>query len=307
MKRLLVAPLLSLLPLLSAHAAPPVPDDLRPIPCGNCADWVKPQAPFNIYGNTWYVGTAGLSSVLITSPHGHILIDGTLPQAAQQIEANIQALGFRLSDVKLIVNSHPHSDHAGGIAYLQRRSRARVAAGAAAVPVLESGRAAADDPQYASLKDFRMPKIAHVRGVHDGEALRVGPLRLVAHLTPGHTDGGATWSWTSCEKAGGKEQCRDIVFADSLNANGDPDFRYSGDPRNPNVTAALRASIAKMAALPCDIVISAHPAATDVLEKAAAKTAGHNTFIEAGGCRAYADEAQKKLDDRLAQERAAKK
>ena len=302
MRHLLAAALL--LPLLSSPAHAGLPDDLTPIGCGDCAGWSTPQKPFNIHGNTWYVGPAGLSSVLITGPQGHILVDGTLPEAAQQVEANIRALGFRIEDVKLIVNSHPHYDHAGGIAYLARKSGARVAAGSAAVPVLETGIDSADDPQYGFHKDRRMAKVAHVHGVHDGETLSVGPLRITAHAVPGHTPGSTAWTWRSCEGA----QCRDVVYIDSISPIAGPGFRYTGDATHPDLSDSFRASIAKVAALPCDIALSAHPGGTKMLEKAAARASAVdpavNPFVVPGECRTYADDARRNLEEQLAQERA---
>ena len=118
--------------------------------CKNCAEWNKPNAPFRIFGDTYYVGPHGLSSVLITSAAGHILIDGDLPESAQLIVANIRSLGFRIEDVKLIVNSHVHFDHAGGIAELQRRSGARVVASKWSAAVLKQGGPGTGDPQYGS-------------------------------------------------------------------------------------------------------------------------------------------------------------
>ena len=103
--------------------------------CASCKVWNQPQEPFKVFGNTYYVGTHGLSSILITSPSGHILIDGGLPESAEQIRDHIRALGFGIEDVKLVLNSHVHFDHAGGIAQLQRWSRARVAASPASAPV----------------------------------------------------------------------------------------------------------------------------------------------------------------------------
>src|SRR5215472_8561963 len=112
--------LLLLFVVLTAGAA--VQD--RPSSCKECPAWNMAQPAFKIYGNTYYVGTHGLSSILITSPAGHVLIDGALPESAQQIRDHIRALGFRIEDVKLILNSHVHFDHAGGIAELQHWSRA---------------------------------------------------------------------------------------------------------------------------------------------------------------------------------------
>src|SRR5262245_59415103 len=111
------------------------------------SSWNKPQKPFHIYGNTYYVGTEGLSAMLITSREGHILIDGTVPEAAKQIAKNIRTLGFHVEDVRLILNSHVHFDHAGGIAELQKLSGAAVAASPASSKVLLSGAVDKDDPQ----------------------------------------------------------------------------------------------------------------------------------------------------------------
>jgi metallo-beta-lactamase class B len=267
--------------------------------CDNCAKWNKPVKPFNIYGNSWYVGVEGLSSVLITSPQGHILVDGALPQSAALIEANIKALGFRMEDVKLIVNSHAHWDHAGGIAALQRASGAVVAASASGAASLKSGTHGKDDPQYYANSPVHVPKVAKVQVVRDGEAVRVGPLGITAHMTPGHTPGATSWSWTSCED----KRCMNVVYADSLNPISRDGFSFTGKGGTPDITASFRGSIAKLAALKCDIVLSAHPNGVDILGKAAARTPDRNPFIDADGCRTYAGIASKLLDERLARER----
>ncbi|QOY96505.1 subclass B3 metallo-beta-lactamase [Massilia sp. UMI-21] len=168
--------------------------------------------PFNIHGNTYYVGTAGLSALLVTSPQGHVLLDGALPQSAPLIRKNIEALGFKMRDVKLILNSHAHFDHAGGIAALQKLSGATVVHSPHGAQVLRDGTPGTDDPQYDPKDRFHIPKLAQVKEVADGQTLSVGPLRFTAHATPGHTPGGITWSWQSCE---GKA-CLDMVYADSL-------------------------------------------------------------------------------------------
>jgi len=155
--------------------------------CKECAARNATQAPFRIYGNTYYVGVRGLSAILITSDQGHILVDGDLPESVPKIAASIRSLGFRLEDVKLILNSHVHFDHAGGIAGLQKLSGAEVAASAASAKVLKSGRSGPDDPQFGQLP--AIARVARVRVIDDGETLRVGPLEVIAHLTPGHTSG----------------------------------------------------------------------------------------------------------------------
>ena len=272
------------------------------IECGSCAQWNQPQAPFKVYGNTWYVGTKGLSALLVTGPKGHILLDGALPQSAPLIRKNIEALGFRIRDVKLILNSHSHWDHAGGIPALQRASGAQVAASAWSAKEMAAGHNIEGDPQYDPADPIRMEKISKVRIVADGETVSVGPLRLTAHLTPGHTPGSTAWSWQSCEQG----QCRNIVYADSLTAVSTGGFHFTGDASHPDISASFRASIATLAALPCDVIVSTHPGFTDTLDKLAARTPEHNPFVAPGGCKALAESSARNLEKRIAQEQAEK-
>src|ERR1017187_1255799 len=131
------------------------------IPCKSCPEWNMPQEPFRIYGNTWYVGTHGLSSILITSGTGHVLIDAALPESVAQITTHIRSLGFRVEDVKLIVNSHAHFDHAGGIAELQRLSGARVVASPWSAEVLKKGGVGRGDPQSGTIRPIaRVPHVS---------------------------------------------------------------------------------------------------------------------------------------------------
>ncbi len=272
------------------------------INCSSCEEWNKAVAPFKVHGNTWYVGTAGLSAVLVTGPQGHVLLDGALPQSAPLIQKNIEALGFKMKDVKLILNSHAHFDHAGGIAALQKASGATVVHSPHGAQVLRDGTPGTDDPQYDPKDRFYIPKVAQVKEVADGETLSVGPLRFTVHYTPGHTPGGTTWTWQSCE--GGK--CLDMVYADSLTPVSTDGFHYTGGPGYPDRSASFRKTIDKVASLKCDIVIAAHPSATDAFGKAAAKTAGANPFIDPEGCRKLAAGAAKTLDARLQRERDEK-
>ena len=283
----------------TVQAKTPAPVQDKPVNCDNCKEWNAPVKPFNVYGNSWYVGTAGLSAVLVTSPQGHILLDGALPQSAPLIIANIQALGFRIEDVKVILNSHAHWDHAGGIAALQRASGATVMASASGALGLQSGTNGKDDPQYQANPVVHVAKVAKVKVVGEGETVKVGPLTLTAHMTPGHTPGGTTWTWTSCEG----DRCLDVVYADSLNPYASGDFTYTGKGKTPDISASFEASIAKVAALPCDIIIPVHPGTTDVLGKAARRSATSNPLIDANACRAYAAEAGGLLAKRLAKER----
>jgi metallo-beta-lactamase class B len=268
-----------------------------PIACDACREWNESRAPFRVFGNTYYVGVAGLSAILVTSDAGSILLDGGLPQSAARIHQNIQALGFRTDAIRLIVNSHEHYDHAGGIAALQRFSGATVAASGPGARALERGFPGADDPQYAFGESNRYPPVNKVQAVADGERLTVGPLSITAHLTPAHTPGSTTWTWRSCD--GGR--CLDIVYADSLNPVSAPGFRFSGDATHPSVIDVFRRSIARVARLPCDILLSVHPAFTDMEGKLRRRRegSGADPFVDREGCRAYAAEAARQLEVRL--------
>ena len=267
--------------------------------CPNCTGMNQPQSPFLIFGNTFYVGTHGLSSVLITSPAGHVLIDGDLPESASQIADNIRSLGFRIKDVKLIVNSHVHWDHAGGIAELQRRSGARVLASEWSAEVLRKGGVRKGDPQYATLKPITAVK--NVNTFHDGEELHVGDIALTAHLTPGHTPGGTSWTWKSCE---GKV-CYNFVYADSLNPISSPGFRFSDPHDYPHAADDFEKSFNFLDNTSCDILITAHPELSDLwgrLEKKERKT-NPDPMVDAGACRKLAEDFRAKLQQRLAEEK----
>ena len=292
------------MPIISALLAAAVaatPADLTPIECSACAQWNEPRAPFLLHGKSWYVGTQGLSAVLVDSGEGLVLIDAALPQSAPQIAANIESLGFALGDVRWILNSHPHYDHAGGIAALQRLSGARVASSAAGAQALALGNAPHDDPQVGfGPKANAFPPVAKVSVMADGDTLVLGALTLTMHATPGHTPGGTTWSWRSCDDAG----CRDLVYADSVTAVSAPGFRFSDDAAR---VAEFRATLARIGALDCDLAVSAHPGPTRLFEKAAARDAGEPTpaFFDDQSCRDYAAFGTQWLDKRLAEEAAA--
>jgi metallo-beta-lactamase class B len=265
------------------------------------AEWEGAQDPFQLYGNSYYVGTAGLSSVLITSPAGHILIDGASPKAAVQIAAHIRQLGFKLEDIRYILTSHEHYDHVGGVAELRRLSGATVLTSAAAKPVLETGKADKGDPQFGNLPD--MTPVAPIRAVRDGESVELGPLSIKAHYTPGHTQGGVSWTWQAFEHG----RAMNMVYADSLTAISGPNFRYSGNALYPNARRDIERSIARVAALSCDILVTAHPDASGLLDKQAKqKQLGNAVFVNPGACVAYADAGREKLAQTLAQEAAKK-
>ena len=274
---------------------------LQPDPpkvCDSCEKWNARREPFRVFGNTYYVGVEGLSSVLITSEKGHILIDGGLPQSAALIDESIRALGFRLQDVRLIAASHEHYDHAGGVAALQRASGAPVAASPEGARALKAGEPTPEDPQFGFGAFMKFPAVANIREVRDGETLRVNGLAITAHHTPAHTPGSTSWTWQSCEGS----RCLNTVYADSLNAVSSDEYRFSA---HDTVVKRFRQSIAAIRGLPCDILLSVHPEFSNTFEKLKRRkeNADSDPFVDKTACRAYADNASKALDRRLQTER----
>lgn len=272
----------------------------RPIAPESSQRWLAPQRPMRLHGQTYLVGFGGLNVALIRTSAGLILIDGAVPQAVRDVEAHIAALGFSIRDVKLILSTEPHFDHAGGIAALARDSGATVIASAAGAAVLRTGGGDRDDPQAAWLERF--PGVTTLRVAGDGAAIRLGDRIVTAHATPGHTMGSMSWSWTSCE---GKD-CRRIMFAASLNPVAADGWRFA-DPAHRPFVDAFRRSFARMKAMRCDMLIPSHPAddQADRLARLAkarrAKARTPNPFLDRGACRAYALRAEATLARKLAQ------
>jgi metallo-beta-lactamase class B len=262
--------------------------------CDGSSDWNKPAPPVRIHGNTYYVGTCGISSILIVGTPGDILIDSGTEQGADLVAANIRRLGYDPRTVRILLNSHEHHDHAGGLARLEQLTGAQLYASPAAASVLKSGVPASDDPQGNLLKRFPAARVDRI--VHDGEEVRLGNLMLKAIATPGHTQGATSWQWVSCD--GGV--CRTIVYADSLTPVSTDSYRFSDHPA---LVAQFRASIAKVAALDCDILLTPHPGASKLDQRFAL---GQPLF-DTQGCKAYAAQLTKGLDERLAKEAATKK
>jgi metallo-beta-lactamase class B len=259
--------------------------------CKPWDDWAKPAPPVRIHGDTYLVGTCGISSILIVGDQGDILIDGGPEEAADLIANNIRRLGFRLSDVKILLNSHEHFDHVGGLSRLQQLTGAQLYASPAAAAVLKTGTASADDPQAGTLKPFPPARVDRI--LRDGEQVRLGDLVLTAVATPGHTPGALTWHWGTCD--GGV--CRQIVYADSLSPVSRDDYRFSDHPA---YVASFRASIAKVAALNCDILLTPHPSASKMIER----LSKGQPLLDPNACRDYAAQLTKHLDERLAKEKA---
>lgn len=262
--------------------------------CPSCAGWNLPQTPVRLFGNSYYVGTHGLTALLITSPEGHILIDGGLPNSAPLILKNIAALGFNARDIRIILNSHAHYDHAGGIAALQEVSGARVIASAASAPVIARGLPDHDDPQHGIA--LPMPPVRNVDVLGAGEVLRLGPLALTLHATGGHTPGGSTWSWRSCEG----DRCLDLVYADSQSPISEDGFRFSAGTRYRTALADFERGHALLERLSCDILITPHPGASSLWERL---KSAPNGLVDREACKRYAASARRALAARLEAEK----
>jgi metallo-beta-lactamase class B len=266
--------------------------------CHAGAKWTEPAPPKKIFGDTYFVGTCGISSILITSPQGDILIDGGVAEDASLVEANIRALGFRVEDVRIILNSHEHFDHVGGLAELQRDSKARVLSRAPGAAALVRGGGDRSDPQFLSGEKYA--PVANVERIGDDDIVTLGALALTAHATPAHTPGSTTWTWRACEG----DRCLDIVYADSLTAISDDAYRFGDDDAHPGVLAAFRRSIATVGALPCDILVTPHPDASDLWRRLGENA--DDPLVDTDACRRYAASATKNLDARLAKEKQPK-
>jgi metallo-beta-lactamase class B len=273
-----------------------------PKKCAYCDDWNKPQEPFQIFGNTWYVGTAGLGAILVVTDEGLILIDGALSQSARLIVQNIRQLGFDPVNIKYLLNSHAHFDHAGGLGALQRYSDAKVFVSAASLSPLSSGNVDTEDPQYGFGENANeFPPVLNVSVIADGDSVSLGNTTLTAHYTPGHTPGGTTWTWESCKES----HCLDVVYADSLSAVSAEDFLFS-DSANPHA-AQIRTSTDLISKLPCDILFAPHPFLIKMADKLETRiaTPSAQPFIEKGACVDYANYFNNWLERRLAEELSA--
>jgi len=256
--------------------------------CKDWDAWDKPGPPFRIWSNTWYVGTCGISSILITGSAGDVLIDGGPADAGDLVAANIRKLGIKLSDVRILLHTHEHDDHVGGLARLKQLTGARLFASAEAAKVLEKGAAGPGDPQYA---DHRTFPAVRVDKVLDGTStVTLGDLTLRAYATPGHTPGALSWQWQSCAS----DDCKTIVYADSLTPVSSDSYRFRD---HPEVISAFNASLSKIGSLKCDILLSPHPSASDMRTRLL-----KGSLLGTTACFQYADGLKQKLAARLAKE-----
>ncbi len=233
--------------------------------------WNEPTAPFTIIGNIHYVGTATVSAFLITGDKGHILIDGVVPQSVPQITRNIKTLGFEVAQVKYLLNSHAHIDHAGGLAGLQRASGAVMVASAADKPFLEAG--AVD---HGPTSGVAFPPVRVDRVIGDGDTVTIGTVTLTAHLTPGHSPGCTSWSMPVTGKDGKAHRaffhCSATVAGQSLVPEA-----------YPGMVAAFRATFAKLRTQKADVFLANHDNFFDLAGKRARLAAGDgDAFVDPG-------------------------
>jgi metallo-beta-lactamase class B len=259
------------------------------------AKWNEPVPPFRIADNLYYVGAEGVASYLITTPAGNFLIDTGFRETVPLVEASIRKLGFRIEDVRILLISHGHFDHAGGVAAMKAATHARLLVSPAEAPLLERG----GKGDFAFGDKYGYPPVTPDGLLKDDEPVRLGGVALTPHFTPGHTRGCTTWTMTVKDHG----VLRHVVFACSLSA---PDYQVVNNPKYPKILADYAASIATMRALPCDIFLAAHPWEFELDRKRAALAAdpsgAANPFVDPAGYRAYIDRSEAALKERVAQQ-----
>lgn len=258
-------------------------------------DWVEAVEPFRIHDNIYFVGTRGLSSFLIATPHGHFLIDGGMPENAGLIAANIAALGFEIGDVKFLLNSHAHFDHSGGLAALKKLSGATMVASEGDRSALEGGFYLGSEGDA----ELGAPPVKVDRLIEDGETLSLGGAALTARLTPGHTKGCTNWTM----KAGDLEVlffCSATVAANRLVASN------AGPPQYEGIVEDYRATFAKTKGWRPDIFLANHPSVSGIEEKRARQLAGDpNAFIDREGFPIVMQKLEAAFEEALTEQAAA--
>lgn len=285
MKRALIALAASVLALApAAHADMP-------------ANWTKPTKPYRVVGNIYYVGTEGISSWLITSSEGHVLLDGgPNAEVGKQIERNIAALGFQLADVKILINTHAHYDHAGGLAQLKADiPTAKLWISRGDEPAIEQGHHIGDNENGPT----PMPAVKVDKAFGDGQKLKLGETALVAHLTPGHTIGCTSWTTAVIEKG----RPLTVTFPCSLSVAGNV---LVGNKTHRNIVADYRGSFAKLRAIPTDVMLPAHEEQGELLAKRKKQLRGDpNAFVDPTELTRYVADSEAAFNEELARQQAA--
>jgi metallo-beta-lactamase class B len=237
-------------------------------------EWSKPFPPYKIAGNLYYVGSEQLASYLITTPEGDILINSDFEQTVPVIRASVEKLGFKFTDIKILLGSHAHADHMEGDALVKELTGARVMAMEQDVPALRK--------MTPGNKPHPIDRI-----LHDGDQVTLGGTTLVAHLTPGHTKGCTTWTM----KVRDGDKTYNAVIIGSLNVN--PGFILVGNKDYPQIASDYEHSFQVLRALPCDLFLGAHGNYYGMVAKYAKFQKGEaNPFIDPAGYRAYLDDRE---------------
>ena len=256
--------------------------------------WNQPVKPFRIAGNLYYVGASDISSFLIVTPKGHILLDSGFVETVPQIQQNVAQLGFRLQDVKALINSHAHYDHAGGLALLKRLTGATLMASEADAKLLAVG--GKGDPNFGDR--FAFEPVTADRILHDGDKVELGGVTMVAHLTPGHTKGNTTWTMTVTEA----RKRYNVVVAGSTSA---PGYKLVDNPNYPGIVADYQRTFEILKSLPCDVFLAPHGNFFDLTKKSKLLEQGakQNPFIDPRGYRGYIEETEKAFNKELERQR----
>ena len=279
-------------------AAPANPPGASKDIAGACAgrdSWSDPAPPAHIHGRSWYVGTCGITVVLVETAAGLVLIDTGPEDAAPHVLANIRALGFDPRQVKWLLMTHEHFDHVGGMAASQRATGARLAVGEHAAAVMRSGTADPADPQAALLAKVPLAPARVDRTLRDGAGLTVGGTRFTLHANPTHSPGSTSWTWQSCNGA----RCLTLAYADSTNTISADDYRFTAHPER---VEAARAGLRVIEALPCDVLLTPHPGSSALLER----LSGQAPLTQPRACIAYAAGGSDRLAKRLEKEAASR-
>jgi metallo-beta-lactamase class B len=257
--------------------------------------WNKPTEPFKIIDNVYYVGTDGLASYLITSPQGHILVDTVMPESTSQIKASIEKLGFKVTDIKYLLNTHAHIDHTGGFAELKQASGAQMVAGEADKPLLEGGYY----PGAREVKELDFPPVKVDRTVREGDKVTVGSVVLTAHETPGHSPGCTSWEFSVKD---GDVTRSVLIFCSATVALN----RLVTNPTYPGIVDDYRKTFARAKDMKVDILLAPHPEMYRMPDKRAMISDGApNPFVNPGEFNAYAATLQKAFEEGLAKQTAA--
>jgi metallo-beta-lactamase class B len=281
--------------LAGACAAPNTKNPQLP---ANSAAWYEPAEPIRIVGSIHYVGTADLGSYLITTPAGHILIDGAMPPSAPLIEASIRKLGFKPEDIKLLLITHAHVDHVGTLAHFKRLTNANIAAMEGDVELLKSG--GKSDYLFSEADSFHFEPVAVDRVLRDGDTVELGGVSLLARHTPGHTKGCTTWITTAAEG----DRAFSVVFTGSTSIN--PGTRFTKDPSYPGIAGDYLHSIEVQESLRPDIFLAAHASAFDFVGKRGRAAAeGARAFVDPDGYRARIAKSKASIEEAIAAEKGA--